>query len=45
MQTLLKGFVQKSGETRFNIAVTDKYKSKIQIIGVIQYGEMTKLVK
>jgi hypothetical protein len=45
MQTILKGFVQKSGETRFSIAATAKHKSKIETIGAIQYGEMTKLTK
>jgi hypothetical protein len=42
MQTILKGFVQRSGETRFSIAATAKHKSKIE---TIQYGEMTKLTK
>jgi hypothetical protein len=45
MQTILKGFVQKSGETRFSIAVTVKYKSKIETIGTIQYGENDKIDK
>jgi hypothetical protein len=40
-----KGFVQKSGETKFSIAATAKHKSKIETIGAIQYGEMTKLGK
>jgi hypothetical protein len=44
MQTILKGFVQKSGKTRFSTA-TAKHKSKIETIGAIQYGEMTKLIK
>jgi hypothetical protein len=43
MKTILRGFVQKSGETRFSIAVTAKHKSKIETIGAIQYDEMTKL--
>jgi hypothetical protein len=45
MQTILKGFVQKSGETRFSITVIAKHKSKIETIGAIQHCEMTKLTK
>jgi hypothetical protein len=30
MQTILKGFAQKSGETMFSIAVIAKHKSKIE---------------
>jgi hypothetical protein len=45
MQTILKGFVQKSGETRFSITVITKHKSKIETLGAIQYGKMTKLTK
>jgi hypothetical protein len=45
MQTILKGFVQKSSETRFSTAATAKHKSKTKTIGAIQYGKMTKLAK
>ena len=41
VQTILKGFVQGPGETNFTLDFVVRHKGKIQILDVIQNGEIS----